>query len=111
VRHSKLLNRFILEVRGGIVLYLNRTAGVADGWWWGADTDALQHGPFASSQEALADARRDDACFRIVHWDKAVIKRDEPELRPTGHIVVVDTAGTLWVRTGEEAPEGWHSGN
>ena len=109
--HNKLLNRFILEVRAGVVLFFNCTTEVADGWWWGSDADPLQHGPFASSQEALADACRDDDRFEVMHWDAAEMQRDEHELRPTGHIVVIDTVGRLWIKTGEDPPEGWRPRN
>jgi hypothetical protein len=104
---TKLLNRFVVQVRSGVVLFFNRAAAVDDGWWWGTDADPLQHGPFASSQAALADARRDDDRFKVVRSDDASIKRDEPELRPTGHIVIIDTAGRLLVKTGEDPPPGW----
>src|SRR5262245_20258846 len=104
----KQLNRFIVEVRGGVVLFFNRMTEVSDGWWWGSDADALQHGPFASSQEAVADAGRNTGKFKLVCWNKAALKRDDRELRPTGHIVLVDTDGRLLVKTGERpAREGW----
>jgi hypothetical protein len=94
-------NRFVVEVRGGVILFLNRTTEVNDGWWWGSDADPLQHGPFKTSDAALADASRDIGRFKLVRWNMAALKRDDPELRPTGHVVVVDTAGRLLVKTGE----------
>jgi len=60
---------------------------------------------------ALADACRDDDRFKVMRWDAAEMQRDEHELHPTGHIVVIDTAGRLWVRTGEDPPEGWRPRN
>jgi hypothetical protein len=45
-------NRTIVEVRGGAVLFFNCRTKVDDGWWWGNDGAPLQHGPFASSDEA-----------------------------------------------------------
>jgi hypothetical protein len=96
-------NRFVVEVRGGIALFFNRVVEVDDGWWWGSDTDSLQHGPFASAQEAITDAGRDMGKFKLVRWDAAVLKlkRDDRKLRPTGHIVLIDTNGDLWIRSGE----------
>jgi hypothetical protein len=101
-------NRIIVEVRGGIVLFFNRMTEVGDGWWWGPDTNPLQQGPFASSEEALADARRGAEDLKLVRWDDAAIKNDEPDPPPTGHIVLIDTGGRLLVKTGERpAREGW----
>jgi hypothetical protein len=94
-------NRFIVEVRGGITLFLNRKAEVGDGWWWGSDADPLQHGPFKTSDAALADASRDMRKFKVVRWDMAALTHDDLELRPTGHIVFIDTGGRLVVKNGE----------
>jgi len=101
------LNRFIVEVRDGVALFFNHTPGVEDGWWWGDDDDPWQFGPFASADEALADARRGAEPFRIVRWDAAELAGPDRPLPPRGHIVVIDTFGKLWVRTGEPAPGGW----
>jgi len=95
-------NRFIAEVRGGVELFFNRGTDVADGWWWGSDEDPWQRGPFASSEEALADARRGAEQFKLVRWDDAELKRPgKRPLPPCGHIVIGDTGGKLWVKTGE----------
>ena len=105
---SKKPNRFVVQVRNGVVLFFNRTTEVEDGWWWGSDADPLQQGPFASSHEAVANARRDDKRFKLVCWDRAALARDDRELRPTGHVVLIDTSGRLWAKTGEHpAREGW----
>jgi hypothetical protein len=105
---NKRPNRFIVEVRGGIVLFFNRVTELADGWWWGSDADPLQQGPFASSQAAVADACRGDERFKLVRWDRAALARDDRALRPTGHVVLIDTGGTLWAKTGERpARESW----
>jgi hypothetical protein len=46
--------------------------------------------------------------FKLVRWDDAAIRRDDRELRPTGHVVLIDTGGRLLVKTGEHlAREGW----
>jgi len=104
----KQRNRFIVEVCGGLVLFFNRATKVDDGWWWGSDADPLQQGPFASSREAVADAGRSMGKFKLVRWDVAALKRNDRELRPTGHIIVIDTDGRLFVKTGERpAHEGW----
>jgi hypothetical protein len=96
------LNRFVVEVRGGVVLFFNRTTELDDGWWWGFNARPLQHGPFASSDEAVADASREMGRFKLVRWDDATIwRKNHEELRPTGHIVVIDTNGALFVKTGE----------
>ena len=103
-------NRFVLEVRRGVILYLNETADVDDGWWWGSDTDALQNGPFASSADALADARQGGE-FKVMHMNhKKFVELDD--LPADGHVIVVDTAGALLVRTGERpATAGWSPPN
>jgi len=104
----KQLNRFVVEVRGGVMLFFNRTTEASDGWWWGSDADPLQHGPFPSSQEAVADAGRNMGKFKLVRWDRTALKRDDRPLRPRGHIVLVDTNGQLLVKTGERpAREDW----
>jgi len=106
---NKKLNRFVVEVQNGTVLFLNRATPAADGWWWGSDADPLQRGPFASSEEAVVDARRDlDGGFKLVRWDSAELQGEDRPLPPRGHIVVVDTGGRLWVRTGERpVRDGW----
>jgi hypothetical protein len=104
---SKKPNRFVVEVQGGIVLFFNRATEVADGWWWGSDADPLQQGPFASSEEAVADARPDGDKLELVTWSHRN-NWGENELRPTGHVVLIDTRGRLLVRTGERpAREDW----
>ena len=104
----KQLNRFVVEVHGGVVLFFNRMTEAGDGWWWGSDADSVQHGPFASSQEAVTDASRDMGRFKLVRWDRAALKRDDRPLRPRGHIVLIDTDGRLLVKTGERpAREDW----
>jgi len=103
----KQLNRFIVEVCGGVVLFFNRMTEVDDGWWWGSDADPLQHGPFANSDEAVADARHDGEELELVTWSHRN-NWGEDELRPAGHIVLINTDGRLLVRTGERpAREGW----
>jgi hypothetical protein len=72
-----------------------------DGWWWGSDDNPLQVGPFASSEEALADARRGAERFKLVRWNEAELRRPDRPLPPRGHIIVIDTSGKLWARTGE----------
>ena len=91
-------NRFVVEVLDGV--FFNRVAGMADGWWWGSEEEPLQHGPFASSQEALADAQCDAESFKLVIWNHAN-GWGEDELSPTGHLIVIDTNGRLLVKAGE----------
>jgi len=104
-------NRFVVEVKNGTFLFLNIAASVPDGWWWGVDDSCLQHGPFASSEEAVADIRRDRdfARFKLVRWDDTTLARepDDRSVPPRGHIVVVDTGGHLCVKTGEPPAPGW----
>jgi len=96
------LNRFVVEVRGGVLLFFNCTTELDDGWWWGFNASPPQHGPFANSDEAVADASCEMGRFKLVRWDDATIRRkNHEELRPTGHIVVIDTDGALFVKTGE----------
>jgi hypothetical protein len=73
-------NRYIAEVRGGLALFFNCTIDVEDGWWWGSDEDPWQWGPFASCEEALADARRGAERFKLVRWHAAERKLVETDL-------------------------------
>jgi hypothetical protein len=96
----------VAEVRNGVELFFNRTTHAADGWWWGSDEDPLQVGPFARAAEALEDARRGAERFKIVTWDETEL-RDGPDHFPaTGHIIVIDTGGRLWTKTGERPARG-----
>jgi hypothetical protein len=101
-------SRSILEVRRGVILFSNRTTELEDGWWWGSDAGAGPscHGPFATSDEAVADASRDMGKFKLIRLD--AIRSNEPYPPSTGHIIVIDTGGRLLVKTGERpAREGF----
>jgi len=50
-------NLYVLEVRDGVILYLNAQTRARDGWHWGSD-DQFVSGPFASYELAMEDARR-----------------------------------------------------
>jgi hypothetical protein len=100
-------NRFIVEVRGGVFLFLNRMTGGADGWWWGSDAEPVQVGPFVSSEEALADASRDMGQFEVRRWDWAELRAPDRPLPSHGCIIVIDTGGNLWCKHGESPPAGW----
>jgi hypothetical protein len=107
-RMTKQPNRFIVEVRDGIVPFFNRTTDVAHGWWWGSDAGPLQRRPFASADEALVDARRGAERFKLVCWDAAELRRPDRPLPPRGRIVVIDTGGKLLVKSDERpARGGW----
>jgi len=95
-------NLYVLEVRNGTILYLNERTPAADGWHWGTD-DAFVRGPFASSELALADARRHcDQELKLLILNEANILDDATEdPPPSGHIIVVDTGSCLWVKKGE----------
>jgi hypothetical protein len=97
-----LQNRFVIEVRNGMVLFLNQTTDADDGWWWGSDEDPLLEGPFASSTDAVVDARRGSK-FKVTYVDKEFIATTQ-ELPANGHVVVFDTKGMLLVKTGERPP-------
>jgi hypothetical protein len=99
------LSRTVFEVRHGIALVINRAVRSDDGWWWGNAEE--QNGPFASSDEAVADASRDMGKFKLLRWDIAAIRSNK--LFPlSGHIVVFDTGGRLLVTKGDRpAREGW----
>jgi hypothetical protein len=104
-------SRSILEVRLGVVLFFNRTTELQDGWWWSSDanpfTESLQHGPFATSGEAVADASCGMGKFKLVRYNTAAI-RSKPYPPSTGHSIVIDTGGRLLVKTGERpAREGF----
>jgi hypothetical protein len=103
----------VLEVRHGIILYLNERSSVEDGWHWGTD-DEFVSGPFESYELALADARRHCSQeLKLLVLNKQNILDDATEdPPPSGHIIVVDTAGHLWTRR-EEAPasDGWTRGH
>jgi len=106
-RMTKLPNRFVIEVRHGVALFFNRPANVEDGWWWGDDADPFQWGPFESWLEALADACHGGAQFKLVRWNRAELWGPDRPLPPTGYVVVVDTGGKLWVKSGESVRPGW----
>jgi hypothetical protein len=103
-------NLFILEVRGGVILYLNERTPFADGWYWGTD-DYFRRGPFASASEALADARRGNN-LKILYLNSEFLLADEEgrefrdDLPDAGHIIVVNTKGAFWRRPGENEPRG-----
>ena len=52
-------NVYVLEVRDGVILYLNAQTRARDGWHWGSD-DQFVSGPFASYELAMevSKARR-----------------------------------------------------
>jgi len=50
-------NLFVLEVRHGIILFLNERTQVEDGWHWGLEEQFVA-GPFKSYKAAVKHARR-----------------------------------------------------
>ena len=90
------VNRYVGEVCGGLALFFNCTVEVEDGWWWGSDEAPWQWGPFASCEEALANARRGAERFKLVRWDAAELRRPDRPLPPRGHLIIVDTGGKVW---------------
>jgi hypothetical protein len=68
------LPKFILEVKDGVVLFLNEHTSYADGWYWRCDT-----GPFIGPFECIDDA-----------GEAAVIASD-----PGVAIEVIDTGGEI----------------
>jgi hypothetical protein len=104
------INRFVVEVRGGVVLYLNQATDKADGWWWGNDSKPLIWGSFESLELALADASRGAEDFKVVSWtvENGEIKCDDVSV--IRHIVVIDTRSRLITLVGERpARDGWHT--
>jgi hypothetical protein len=101
-------DKFVLEVRGGVVLYLNEPAspGESDGWWWGFDEVPTLHGPFASAELAVKDASAQST------KPLKVITHDNIETMEGFHtdgyvtINVVDTAGEVWVCVYEKPATG-----
>jgi hypothetical protein len=93
-------NLYVLEVRTGIILYLNQRTAVEDGWWWGTDDEFVQ-GPFMNYESAVADARRRNAGdLNLIVWNKDTFGLSgEPS--PNGNLIVIDTGGHLWVRDQE----------
>jgi len=103
------INRFVVEVRGGVVLSLNQATDKADGWWWGNDSTPLIWGSFESLELALADASRGAEDFNVVSWtvENGKIKGDDVSV--IRHIVVIDTRSRLITLAGERpARDGWH---
>lgn len=43
--------KFVFEVRGGVMLMFGERTALADGWWFSTNSDPF--GPFATDQEAL----------------------------------------------------------
>jgi hypothetical protein len=66
--------KFILEVKDGIILFLNEHAPYPDGWYWRTDA-----GPFNGPFESIDDA-----------GEAAAIASD-----PGGEIRVIDTGGRI----------------
>jgi hypothetical protein len=96
-------NLYVLEVRRGIILYLNQRTDVRDGWWWGTDEQFVA-GPFESFELATAAARRHaDRPLELI-----VLTADNFDaadgLTPSGNLIVVDTDGAIWALAGEEDP-------
>jgi hypothetical protein len=93
-------NLYVLEVRNGLILYLNERTSAKDGWHWGTD-NAFVEGPFPSYELAVAAAQR--------HCDqerKLMIMTSEnifdPDDYPTsGCLIVVNTDGYVWARETE----------
>jgi hypothetical protein len=52
--------KWIFEVRGGVILIFGERTELADGWWFSTNSDPV--GPFATDQEALdaADEASDE---------------------------------------------------
>jgi hypothetical protein len=96
-------NLYVLEVRRGIILYLNQRTDVHDGWWWGTD-EQFVGGPFESSELAAEDARRhaDKPLNLILLNVNNFATAEEPS--PSGNLIVVDTNGCLWMSGREAGP-------
>ena len=106
-------NLWVLEVRNATILYLNEHISIPDGWYWGPD-NKFTAGPFESYELAVADARQHSRrklkllVFNKKNFDDPATK-DPPA---SGYIVVIDTAGHLWVRRTEApASDGWTRGH
>ena len=93
-------NLYVMEIRAGVILYLNEKTRAKDGWWWG-DGEKFVRGPFASYELAIADARQHhDKALRLIVWNKNNYGASgEPS--PRGNLIVIDTEGALWVRSSE----------
>jgi hypothetical protein len=93
-------NFYVLEVRDGVILYLNERTQVRDGWYWGPD-DKFVDGPFANQDLAIADARQhSDKPLNLIVWNADNFD-DADEPSASGNLIVVDTRSRIWVRTGE----------
>jgi hypothetical protein len=103
-------DKWVLEIRNGVVLFLNERvhASEEDGWWWGTDERAITWGPFESSEAAVEDAcMASDEPIKIVTRDDTEMKIPEAEAPPAhtdGFVTinVVDTKGHIWLKTGEK---------
>jgi hypothetical protein len=98
-------NLWVLEVRRGVILYHNQPSRARDGWHWGPDGHPFAGGPFASYDLAVADARR--AVGHIMDF-RLLVLDGVAEIPAGGHIIVINTRGRLWIKTGEKpARGGW----
>ena len=96
-------NFYVLEVRNGIILFLNEQTHARDGWHWGTDNESIS-GPFASSELAVEDARRhSDKPLNLIRWTKDNFLTNKPSA--SGNLIVVDTGGHVWARSDEEVPK------
>jgi hypothetical protein len=99
-------NLYVLEIRAGVILYLNERTPTKDGWWWGTD-DEFVRGPFANYELAVADARlHHDTELDLLVWDKNNFG-EQGEPSPAGNLIVINTEGRLWVRSSEPPVAGW----
>jgi len=95
-------NLYVLEVRNGIILYLNERTSARNGWYWGTH-DAFKAGPFENHNLAIEHVRRHTGkSFNLIVWTADNFdEADEPS--PSGNLIVVDTGGHVWV-SGREQP-------
>jgi hypothetical protein len=50
---ENVYDKWVFEVRGGIILFFGEHIELADGWWFSDPANYRALGPFGSDQEAL----------------------------------------------------------
>jgi hypothetical protein len=99
MKGNTTMNMYVLEIRDGIELFFNRRTVERDGWYWGPDNEPMLHGPYQSSEAAAEDARTtSERPVKVVTVTSAY---DELGLDEEVGIIIVDTGGRVWVKTGE----------
>jgi hypothetical protein len=98
------VDKMVVEVRNGKVLYVDLRTPQGDGWyWWTCSRPPLPFGPYTSKEAAIEEAAfASDEPIKVIQRDDAEIGMSADEIQPIRTdglttINVLDTAGELWV--------------